>query len=97
MANTYDVVDLVRASATFADADGNAIDPGTVTLKVKAPAGTVTTLVYVTDVALVRDSQGAYHADINVTAAGSWWFRWEASGTGQSAGESWFNVRTSRF
>lgn len=93
MTNTYDVGDLVRVSAVFANSAGTAIDPTVVTLQVKVPAGTTTTYTYLTDVALVKDSPGHYHVDVNVTASGEWWYRWASTGTGQAAEESAFTVR----
>lgn len=96
MANTYDKGDLVRVSAAFTSA-GAAIDPTTVTAKVRDPSGNVTTLVYLTDGALVRDAAGAFHTDVNADEAGVWTYRFASTGTGQAAAEGTFRVRESAF
>lgn len=79
----YDVGDVVRVTTTFTRL-GVATDPTTVTFRVKAPAGTLTDYVYLTDAAVVRDSLGVYHLDLPVTAAGTWYVR--SIGTGAAAG-----------
>lgn len=98
-ARTHDIGDQVRISGVFTNAAGTATDPTTVTLKLLRPDGTVTTLVYLTDVELVRDSAGNYHADVIPVAGenGIWWFRWAATGAVQAADEQAFFVRPSRF
>jgi hypothetical protein len=95
--NAYDQGDLVRSSATFATAAGVATDPAVVKCQYKNPAGVTVTLTYLTDVALVRDSMGNYHVDIDAATKGAWYVRWYATGTGQSAGERQFLVLTSAF
>lgn len=96
MANTYDVGDLIRVSAAFTSA-GAAIDPTAVTAKVKSPAGLTTTLVYGVDAGLIKDSVGNYHVDVSATEAGTYVYRFAATGTAQSASESFFRVRASAF
>lgn len=92
--NTYDQGDLVRVRANkFTDADGVAIDPATVKVSVKTPAGTVTTLVYGTDAAVVRTATGQYELGVDANASGFWHYRWFSTGTGQAAGEKRFYVR----
>lgn len=96
MANTYDVGDLIRVSAAFTSG-GDAIDPTTVTAKVKAPTGTITTLVYGVDGGLVKDSAGNYHTDISAAEVGTYAYRFQSTGTGQAAAEGAFRVRESAF
>lgn len=95
--NRYDKGDLVRVSALFENSAGTDLDPTTVTFKYKNPAGTTTTLVYGTDAALVKDSTGNYHVDVNANASGLWLYRWESSTTGQAAQEGQFLVEPSNF
>jgi hypothetical protein len=57
---------LVRTSAAFADINGNPADPTTVTLKYKPGAGSTTTVTYPSS-PVVKDSTGAYHADLDTT------------------------------
>ncbi len=95
--NTYDQGDLVRVSAWFAAAAGGATDPAVVKCQHKNPAGTTVTLTYGVDAALVKDSVGNYHVDIDASIEGAWYVRWYSTGTGQAAGESQFLVVTSAF
>jgi len=59
-------------------------DPAALTLTVRAPDGTSTEYVYLTDPEIVRDSAGVFHADIPAPLSGPWAWRWE--GTGAAAG-----------
>lgn len=90
---------LVRVSAAFTNLAGSAVDPSVVRVKVRAPGQTTltqTSLLYGTDAALVKDSTGNYHADVDTTStAGIWYYRWESTGTGQAAGEREFMVAAS--
>ena len=95
--NSYDVGALVRCSAAFTNIAGAAIDPAAVKFKYRTPAGSITTLIYGTDAALVKDSVGNYHVDVSPTTHGDWLYRFEATGTGQSAEESLFFIKDSAF
>jgi hypothetical protein len=96
LANTYDLGDLIRVSAAFASA-GAAIDPTAVTVKYRAPVAGTTTLVYGVDADLVKDDTGEYHVDIDADEEGTWYYRFESTGTGQAAAEGAFRVRVSSF
>jgi hypothetical protein len=87
----YLLGNLIRVTAEFS-IGGVDTDPTTVTLEVKDPAGTVTTPIPVKDA-----GQGKYHADINVNAAGDWWYRWEGTGVAQAAAEQRFIIKASKF
>ena len=87
----------MRVSASFSDESAAPSDPSPVRLRYRDPAGTVTTLVYGTDSALVRDGVGAYHADLDADAAGTWYYRAEGEVTPQASGEARFRVRGSAF
>lgn len=91
MANAYDRGDLVRLSATFTDAAGAVADPTTVVLRLLAPDGTASTP------ATVKDSVGVYHYDLSITATGYWSYRWEGTGTVQTAEESQLYARVTQF
>jgi len=97
MANSYDKGDLVRCTGTFANSAGTAQDPSVVLFKVKNPLGTTTTYTYNTDAELVRSSAGVYYVDVDATIEGDWYYRFQSTGTGQAAGESYFNVGKSVF
>lgn len=92
----FDVGDLVRSSVTFTDFNGAATDPNTVTFKYEKPDGTVTTIIYPA-AGTVKDSTGVYHADVTITAAGSWWFRWNGTGAIVAATEEPVFVQPSMF
>ena len=87
---------LVRTSAAFADITGTAADPSTVTLKYKTGAGSITTVTYPSP-PIVRDSTGAYHADLDTTG----WTgpddllyatEWAGTGAVQAIGSDYFQV-----
>lgn len=97
MANFFQVGDLVRVTGTFTTLAGAATDPTNVYFSFKTPAGTTTTYTYGVDAALVKSSTGIYYVDVNVTAAGNWYYRFYSTGTGQTADESYFAVPYSAF
>jgi hypothetical protein len=76
---SYQAGDTYPASVTIRDGAGAVTDPDTLTLSVREPDATVTVLAYGTDTELARDSEGVYHADIPLTAAGMWVFQWETT------------------
>lgn len=84
--------EVARLSLTVTDIDGLAADPGTVVLKVRQPDGTVVT--HTPDV--VRDSAGVYHADLVLSAAGMWAYRWELDAPNAGAAEGVIQVQKSR-
>jgi hypothetical protein len=63
-----------------------------VKVSVRTPGRVVTTYTYGVDVAVVKDSTGNYHIDIDANAAGTWHARWFSTGTGQAAEEMEFFV-----
>lgn len=90
MATTYDVGDMVRISAGFAQS-GVAVDPTTVTLIVAPPTGAAVTYTYPADI--TKDSTGNYHVDYPPTVAGTHRYRWTSTGVAMASEESWFQVR----
>ncbi len=94
MASTYDIGDYVRISSTFTQG-GTVLDPTTVTLVLRAPDATSTTYTYA-GATIIRESQGVYHVDVSVTAAGTYRYRWTTTGTGASSEEGWYQVRSRR-
>lgn len=92
---TYNIGDLLRLRATFTDISGAVADPTTVTLKVKAPSGTVTTYTYPGTVS--RLSTGIYYYDFPVTASGTHYYNWAGSGAYTAADEASFVVVTTQF
>ena len=92
MINSYSQGNRIRTSAAFTNANGQAIDPATVTCKYKTPAGTITTKTYGIDGEVVKDGPGNYHLDIDASAVGAWYVRWYSTGEGQAASKSQFLV-----
>lgn len=92
----YDVGDNIRSSVTFTDFNGAVADPTTVTFKYATPSGAVTTIVYPA-AGTTRDSLGVFHADVTISAAGSWWFRWNGTGAVVAATEEPVFVQVSVF
>lgn len=89
--------DLVRVSTDppFTNAAGVATDPTTVTLEWRRAGGATTTWVYGTDVEVVRDAAGTFHADIPIAERGLHYYRWVGTGAVQAAEEGTFLVTTS--
>lgn len=90
--NVYDVGDQVRLTATFrATADDSLVNPTTVTLKVKSPAGTVTTP------SATSSSTGIWTYDLDLTLEGNWYYRFVGTGAVKAAGENALIVNPSAF
>ena len=87
----YVVGDLIRVYCMFVVANAPT-DPTTVTFRYKTPGGVVTSYVYLTDAAVVKDSVGRYYVDVSVTSGGTWTVRWESTGTAQGANQTTFTV-----
>ena len=92
MSSAYVLGEVVRLLLNTFDFAGAIADPGAVVLKVKRPDGTVATLT--PDV--VRDSAGVYHADLTLSAAGMWAYRWELIAPNAGAAEGLISVQKSR-
>lgn len=94
--NEYDVGDVIKLTAAFTDG-GTAVDPGTVTFKIRPPVGDIVTYVYGTDAALTKTATGNYRLDYEPTQHGT--YTWRAAGTvtNKAAGEQSFRVRDSVF
>lgn len=85
MADSYVKGELVRVSMAYTDTDGDAIDPSTVSIRIKPPSGTRVTYVYGTDAELVKDSVGNYHVDLSLAEDGEYRYYAWSTGTGQAA------------
>ncbi len=69
-------------------------DPTTVTLKVMSPSGQVSTYVYGTDAAVVRDATGKYHIDVVASAKKEYNIRAEGTGACVAVQEWAFGVKS---
>jgi hypothetical protein len=92
VSDNYIPGEVVRLLLNTFDFAGAVADPGTVVLKVKQPDGTVIT--HTPDV--VRDGTGVYHADLALTAAGVWAYRWELTTPNAGAAEGVIQVQKSK-
>lgn len=81
----YNVGDRVRCTGTIKDSNDTAIDPAVVKGWYRTPAEVVTTLTYGTDVALVKDSTGAYHFDLDVDVPGRYFYGFYSTGNGKAS------------
>ena len=88
--------EVARLSLTVTDLDGLVADPGAVVLKVKQPAGVVATYAYGSSAEVIKDAVGAYHADLVLSAAGMWAYRWELDAPNAGAAEGVIQVQKSR-
>lgn len=87
--------EVARLTLALTDIAGAAADPGALRLKVKPPSGVVATYTYGIAAEVVKDSQGNYHADIPLTTAGEWRWRWESDTPNAGAVESFLSVSAS--
>lgn len=93
--NVYDVGDRIRVWGEFTDLAGTATDPTTIVCKHQDPSGNETTVTYPTSI--VKASTGRYYLDIDIDEAGTWYYRWNATGAVVAAGETSFVVRATQF
>lgn len=102
MPNSYIVGALVRVasyggtianpSGGYRDINGSLIDPSVVILTYRDGLGNRTVVTYPA-AAIVKDSVGLYHADLDTTGKiGNWDYEWSSTGTGQAANKSSFQV-----
>lgn len=89
----FDLGQLVRATNTFTDSSGNVTDPTSVFVNYKSPSGVLTALEFGPDPAVVKDSTGVYHVDINANEDDRWFVYWFSTGTSQAAAEEAFFVK----
>lgn len=76
---------IIRAKVTFTDPDTKVVlDPSAVSVAVRAPDGTLTSLVYTVDASLVKTSVGVYYVLITLGSVGTWKWKW----TGTAAQKS---------
>ncbi len=97
----FEIQQLVRLEALFANRAGTPIDPTNVYLLIKTPqpnGGEYFEYVYNSgDNVIVRLGVGSFYANFTPLVAGKFEYRWESSGTGQAAEESSFTVDGSPF
>ena len=82
---------LIRVTATFRDIDRNLVDPTVVTARIEDPAGTETVYIYNSGPQIVRVSVGVYYVDVDLTAKGIWYYRFEGTGAVKAASQGSLN------
>jgi len=93
--NAYVKDNQIRVSVEFL-ANSVDTDPTTVKCFYKSPGGTITTLTYGVDNALIKDATGKYHVDIFANVTGLWYYRFEGTGALIGANESEFSIDLSQ-
>lgn len=99
----YEFGQNVRLSASFADADGAATDPTTVTFQYglrsvnPPPDPTATSAVFGVDGAVVKDATGRFHFDFVPATAGIYTTRVVGTGTVAAAAVGAIRVKPSPF
>ena len=76
------VGDESRLSAIIYDIVGVPVDPSALNLAIRTPSGVIS------NNSPVRDAVGNYHFDLMLNESGSYFYRWESTGTYPSADES---------
>lgn len=76
----WEVGEVAVVRGVFRDEDGNLTDPSTVSVKAKAPDGTVTTYTYAGG-QVTKNSTGDYEKHIPITAGGKWVLGMVVTGT----------------
>lgn len=101
--NSHDISDVVTVSTLFRVEATPGVastltpaDPTAVTLRVRKPDGVIVVYVYLVGVDIVRDSLGAFHADLTPVLSGIWHYRWEGTGAAAGTQDGVFFVRPSR-
>jgi hypothetical protein len=87
----FEVGDITRLKVVFRNGDGDVKDPTVVRLIVQSPTGSQQVFV---GVPIVRDSTGTYHYDLELLIAGTYSYRWEATGDVEAVFEGQVEVLT---
>ena len=91
MVETYDIGDRITVTGTFTNKAGALADPTTIVFKYRVRGGEAVTGT------ASKASTGVYTADVDLTEAGQWYFRFTGTGAVVAAGELRCEVRGSYF
>ena len=86
---------VARIDGTFKNYAGVLADPSALRLRVRSPSAVVTTYLFGTAAEVIKDAVGKYHANIVMTEAGNWTYRWEADAPNAGADEGRITVKKS--
>ena len=93
MAHSYQKGQGVKCTAEFKDGDTGAyVDPTTVTFRTLNPNNVASAHVYGVDVNVIKDSVGHYHYIVTGNVAGTWYYRWDCTGTYTGASQRRFTI-----
>jgi len=88
MANSYDKGQKIKVTGYFRNVDTGAyVDPTTVTFRTKDPSGNLSAHVYGVDPNVTKTAIGKYRYDLLLDEVGTWWLRWDSTGTHEGARE----------
>jgi hypothetical protein len=73
------------------------VDPSALVLRMQSPSGTIITLTYGTDAALVKLDTGSYYAQYKPLESGIWLYRWQATGNVEKTSAGMFHIIPARF
>lgn len=85
-------IERVSTNPPFSNAAGNPTDPTGISVSWQIGNAPPTVWVFGTDVQVVRDSAGSYHADIPIVVAGHYFFTWIGTGTVTAVAQNDFVV-----
>lgn len=86
---------VVQISAYIKNLAGVLADPSALRLRVRDPSGTITNYVFGSAPEIVKLAAGVYRADLVMSAAGKWTYRWEADAPNAGAAEGLIVVKKS--
>lgn len=87
----------MRLTCAFADADtGTAYDPGAVSLRLRSPSGVITVYGSGSTPPVTKIATGTYQCLVTLDGAGSWHWRFEATGPLSAASEGVIELLPSR-
>jgi hypothetical protein len=84
--NEYHLGQAVKFKGDFKNEAGALADPGTITLRVRNPEGTITTYTYAA-AEITKDAVGQYSKVVALDKEGTWKYRFEGTGAVQAADE----------
>ena len=89
MANSYLKGQKIRCEAEFRNvASGALVDPTNVFFRTLNPANATVTHQFGVDPNVIQDGVGQYHYDLLLDVAGTWYYRWDSTGTHEGANET---------
>ena len=95
MSNSYVYNTGVRITGSFTSS-GAPTDPTTVTLKIKTPAGIITSYTYASG-EVTKSGTGEYYKDFVLNQSGTWYYYWQGTGAVVAADEEWLSVKDTVF